>query len=304
MPSNPTEQSIQDSIEETGGIPDVEMELEVNGMMQMPVDKSLSLSDMAADAKVTGDAIADINSDLSEIFGWTGENLNVSAEEEKTIAEKFGDVDDALEAIGDTFDHLTGSRIPVSDTDTTTIAAKIDAIDNAITGISRRTGSDLKVSAEDNTSIADKFDSVDQDLEGIGEDLEGIHQWTGENLPVSTEDATTVAVKFGEVDQSLESLAEDVNAIKQWTAEDISISPEDHTSVADALRNTFASTFPVGSIFITVAETLPPTIRSIGTWKQIKVPLTHADMKNGTRSYEDIDETFVAGMMHFWLRIA
>lgn len=51
----PNEQSVQESIESTGGIPVIAVSLEVSGMTQMPVDKTLSIADMAADSKEVGD---------------------------------------------------------------------------------------------------------------------------------------------------------------------------------------------------------------------------------------------------------
>ena len=64
----------QESIESMGGIPEITMEVVVSGMTQTAVDKTLSITDMAADAKATGDAInnviadvADLAADISEV---------------------------------------------------------------------------------------------------------------------------------------------------------------------------------------------------------------------------------------------
>lgn len=66
-----TEQNVQNSIEETGGIPVIAMSLEVSGMTQYPVDKTLSVPDMAADAKETGDAIDALQAAVADIEGET-----------------------------------------------------------------------------------------------------------------------------------------------------------------------------------------------------------------------------------------
>ena len=90
-----TEQSIQ----ETGGIPEIELEMEVSGMTMTPVDKTLSVENMAADAKATGDAIADMNVELSGIMDdiegiqeWTGEDIPINTDNEApSIADAVAD---------------------------------------------------------------------------------------------------------------------------------------------------------------------------------------------------------------------
>lgn len=66
-----TEQNVQDSIESTGGIPEITLAVEVSGMTQYPVDKTLSIPDMAADAKEVGDAITTLQSAIADIEGET-----------------------------------------------------------------------------------------------------------------------------------------------------------------------------------------------------------------------------------------
>lgn len=88
MPSNGSnENAVQNSIEETGGIPEIEEEMEISGMTQAAVDKTLSIPDMAADAKATGDAIhavsenlADLATDVGAIENWTGADIPLNGE--------------------------------------------------------------------------------------------------------------------------------------------------------------------------------------------------------------------------------
>ena len=155
----------EQSIEETGGVPEITLEVEAFGMVQTAVDKTLSIEDMAADAKATGDAIADVNADLA----------------------------DALE---------------------------------------------------------------------------------------------------------------DIQTIKGWTAEDIPLSEDDATTIADAIRNSMARMYPVGSLYITVAASLPEELTAIGTWQEVAMPLTWNDIKHGTRSYAETETGFVPGTLHMWMRTA
>lgn len=68
MPNNEaSEQSVEQSILGLGGIPEVEMEVSVSGMTQYPVDKTLAIEDMAADAKATGEAIGTLQADIADI---------------------------------------------------------------------------------------------------------------------------------------------------------------------------------------------------------------------------------------------
>lgn len=57
------------------GIPEVSFTLEMAGVVQSPVDDTLSIEGMAADAKATGDAIADAVSTLSGTIGDTKTEL-------------------------------------------------------------------------------------------------------------------------------------------------------------------------------------------------------------------------------------
>lgn len=156
----------EQSIEETGGVPIVEVEMEVSGMTQTAVDKTLSIADMAADAKATGDAI----------------------------------------------------------------------------------------------------DQVAGDVADLAADVADIEQWTGEDIPLNTED--------------------------------------DAPTIAEAFANILENLYPVGSLYVTAANALPAVISVAGTWKEIAVPLTWNDLKKGTRSYIETDNTFQPGNLHFWLRTA
>jgi len=101
----------EESIQQTGGVPDVEMEVEIWGMVQQPTDKTLSIENMPADAKAVGDALESVTEDLSDtmtdvsgILEWTGENIPVNS---GSGAESVASV--IAEILG-----WNGSNIPVS----------------------------------------------------------------------------------------------------------------------------------------------------------------------------------------------
>lgn len=59
----------EQSIEETGGVPEIELDVEVYGMVNYPTDKTLSIPDMPADSKKTGEEIANLAAEIAGIIG-------------------------------------------------------------------------------------------------------------------------------------------------------------------------------------------------------------------------------------------
>lgn len=93
---------------------------------------------------------------------------------------------------------------------------------------------------------------------------------------------------------------------------DTSLTQEGHVaeakSVGDAIQEILEAiasltnmTFPVGSIYMTTAESVPVTLG--GTWIEILMPVTWNDLKKGTRNYVEITETPPERTVHFFLRI-
>lgn len=79
MPNNEaSEQSVEQSILGLGGIPEVEMAVSVSGMTQYPVDKTLAIEDMAADAKATGEAIINLQGDIADLESEIQDITNVA----------------------------------------------------------------------------------------------------------------------------------------------------------------------------------------------------------------------------------
>ena len=102
----------------------------------------------------------------------------------------------------------------------------------------------------------------------------------------------------------------------QWPVDDtLSISGEaaDAKVTGDAIADLTADLaevptwfYPVGAIYMTTNDTLPTELSALGTWEEIRIPLTWGDIKNGTRSYAEIgdDDETESGTVHFWLRTA
>ena len=56
----------ENSIEESNGIPEISLQLEVMDTVEAPVDDTLSIAGQAADAKATGDAISALETSLTQ----------------------------------------------------------------------------------------------------------------------------------------------------------------------------------------------------------------------------------------------
>lgn len=89
----------ENSINETSGIPEIDYEVEVFGMTQAEVDKTLTIDDCAADAKAVGDRfgnvegdIGDLDAAIREIQAWTGEDIQLKDGSTQTIAGAIEDL--------------------------------------------------------------------------------------------------------------------------------------------------------------------------------------------------------------------
>ena len=74
----------EQSIENTGGVPVIEQEMLVSGMTMYPTDKTLTVAEMPADAKETGEALADLAADIAGVIGatWPVGSVYITAAEE------------------------------------------------------------------------------------------------------------------------------------------------------------------------------------------------------------------------------
>lgn len=181
--NNLTEEEItEQALIDAEGIPEIETAVEIASQSQAPVDRTLSIQDMAADAQATGQAISDLAADVvdlntavTEIQGWTGEDIPLTGDEgAETIA-------GAVEAL----QEQTGADIPVNGTSgAATIAA-------AVAGLQERTGEDIPITdEEDADSIADAVGALETGLAGL----------TGAGIPLTADTgADTVAAAVAEL---------------------------------------------------------------------------------------------------------
>lgn len=133
----------EQNIEETGGVPEIEMEVEVFGMVQYPTDKTLSMADMAADAKATGDAIINVRSDVSDV--------------QTDITDLYGSIDDVN-------DEITSVK-SVQETQAEQMVQMQSAVSEAVHRVDTLTGVDIPVDTSlDAPSVADKFQQIENNI--------------------------------------------------------------------------------------------------------------------------------------------
>lgn len=178
----PTEESIAQSIEEMGGIPIVEMDVEVYGMTAYPVDKTLSVSGMAADAKKTGDEITNLQSavqdnaeDIAALENLTGEDIPLNTENNAPM------IADAVEAI----QAWTASDIPMSS------ASGANSIATEIGNVNAKTATDILMSsAQGASSIATAIANIIPTLFPVG----SIYMTTSATAPTFGGTWTEIAI--------------------------------------------------------------------------------------------------------------
>ena len=103
----------ENSIVNTGGVPQALLNVEGNGIVQTPVDATLSIENMAADAKATGEAIQGVQSQIDTI----NETLEadyvklsaqeMTAEQQRQVQANLGIID-LIYPVGSVFICTTG----------------------------------------------------------------------------------------------------------------------------------------------------------------------------------------------------
>lgn len=123
--------------------------------------------------------------------------------------------------------------------------------------------------------------SGDENAKKVGEVLAELQGMTAADLPMSG-------------DAGAESVADAVGALQELTADGLPMSGENSTTVKAVLD----AMWPVGSVWITTGSAAPSFF---GTWEEIKVTMTWAQLKAGERGYTAGTSS---GSVHFWRRTA
>ena len=126
----------------------------------------------------------------------------------------------------------------------------------------------IQMSASDQTTLKAKITAIDSK--------------TGQDIPVRSGSQQTIA-------QALENVG---------TAQTAQTIPMSDATGAPTIAAMIASLFPVGAIYASINNTAPTFF---GTWQEIKMVATWADLKAGFRNYADGVST---GTVHFWRRTA
>ena len=163
-------------------------------VVTVPIDDTLSISGEAADAKAVGDAL-ELKADKSSV---------VSIDVNGQAADNQGHI------------LIDGTDIPMSGTDTTTLKAKIEAVD-------AKTGANIPVSS---ASGAPTIAAAIEDAGGK----------SAENIPMVTGGATTIAAKISAMDATDTALNDAIQSVSSKTASDIKMSAQDTTTVKSAIE--------------------------------------------------------------------
>ena len=113
----------------------------------------------------------------------------------------------------------------------------------------------------------------------------------------SIEEGIPVITLGLEVQQTVQAPVDTTLSISGQAA-DAAATGQAIASLNTDLTAAIAALFPVGAVYCSVSDTAPAFY---GTWVEITIPVTHGDLEDGTRSYEDGSST---GTLHYWRRTA
>lgn len=194
-------------------VPVITQTLEVGGMIQTPVDDTLSIEDMAADAKATGDRIAAVASDLADFQTDYADDMNREASSGMTPG-----VLPRLTAL----EGRTGEDINISSAASAgTIAEVVADVSGTVashtqrlTALEQKTGSDIPESSATGVgSIASALSGIRRDVAGHTTQLNNL---TGATIQESTAaGAGTIAAALADLRSSVRENTQDIQTIEE-----------------------------------------------------------------------------------------
>lgn len=138
----------------------------------------------------------------------------------------------------------------------------------------------------DAKATGDRITAVEESLADIGADVSTIIEDIGDFVTKDMIDATLSTA----------------GGVADAKATGDAIAAASVSAAANAKTAVIAALYPVGSVYVTTLSSMPQEIT--GTWQEITVSATWADLKNGTRGYALLPTGTQPGSMHFFLRIA
>lgn len=150
--------------------------------------------------------------------------------------------------------------------------------------------------AADAGAVGDRLETIESAIASSAAHIADIESWTGEDIRLNTsQDAPSIADAVGDN-------TDDITEIKAWTGADIPLTDDPNSStIADAVGSIVSESYPVGAVFMTASED-PPAFD--GTWVEIAITATWAQLKTGKRGYAEFEEGETGGALHFWMRTA
>ena len=241
---------------------EVEVVVQDSDVITVPIDATLSNSNEAADAKAVGDALA-LKADKSELSAAITVNGQGADAQGKIL--------------------VNGTEIPMSGTDSTTLKAKIEAVDGKtaatikmssdagaktiaeeIATSESRTAEEIMMASGSQVSVAQKLGAVEAVGTSNSNSIAALQAKTGDNIPISSDDDTPIS----------QAMAERVKTVNGQLPDDDGNVDVDHALTADNLTSN-ASQNSVGS-FVRRTSGGTASISTGSAWlSQIRGNRTH-----------------------------
>ena len=171
----------------------VEVTVDDATVMTVPIDDTLSVSGEAADAKAVGDALA-LKADASSVVA-----ISVNGESPDNQGKIL----------------IDGEDIPMSGTDSTTLKAKITAVDG-------KTGTDIPVQSGSGAQT-------------IKQAIDAAAGKTASDIPMASGSSTTIAAKISAMDVTADANSSAISALQGKAGDTIKLHADQDETIAEAV---------------------------------------------------------------------